>query len=95
MVALTLLWSMVLLCKIQFGKNVVVTRLTFKPYVFALFFLVVQFVESISLLIQERTSSEEPALIVRQHIFSRWTVGFLSVKFVLFYAFVVTQTFEN
>ena len=30
-----------------------------------------------------------------QHFFSRYTVSLLSIKFVLFYCFVLTQTLQN
>ena len=50
LVCLTLIWCIVLCCKIQYGKDVLVTKLTFKPYLCAFLFLLAQFFESITIL---------------------------------------------
>ena len=40
-------------------------------------------------------SDLDPTAVIVQHFFSRYTIALLSVKFVLFYVFVLTQTLEN
>lgn len=46
LVTMTLLWNLVLLCKVQFLKDKHVTRLTFKPYIISFCFLTSQLIES-------------------------------------------------
>ena len=51
LVIITVIWNLFIICRIQFSREIIVTRLTFQPYIFALAFLLVQFVECLSLMI--------------------------------------------
>ena len=51
LVSVNLLWNLMLCCRIQYSPNTQVTKLTFLPYLFSFVFLLIQFIESISLLI--------------------------------------------
>ena len=94
LVIITFLWNLFLICRIQFSRIIIVTRLTFQPYLFALAFLSVQFVECLALMISQVSSGEIPQKVIEQQFVSRYTIGLLGVKFVLFYVFILTQTLE-
>ena len=83
------------MCRIQFRREIQVTKLTFQPYIFALAFLSVQLLECLTILISQVMSDLDPTEVIVQHFFSRYTIGLLSIKFVLFYVFILTQTLEN
>ena len=93
-VTFAILWNSILVCRIQYRRNPDITKLTYKPYLFALYFLLIQFVESITLMVQMEISKKQDVELVMERIFSRWTVPLLCSKFLLFYSFTMTQTFE-
>ena len=60
LVIITFLWNLFLICRIQFSRVIIVTRLTFQPYLFALAFLSVLFVECLALMVSQVNSGDTP-----------------------------------
>jgi len=96
-----LLWNLALICKVQFDRDRPITKLTFKPYVLSFSFLVAQLIETWILVYENEKGERMPApdkkhdvMIFSFELQRKWTQTLFSIKFLLYYGFVLMQSFE-